>query len=90
MPNIKSKLLFFIILFIFIYIILLSIIFFIDALWNLMEKISFYINEILSSAGIALVDGELDPAGFWVVFGIPLLAAFIITYCIKRFVNFHS
>ena len=90
MPNIKSKLLFFIILFIFIYIILLSIIFFIDALWNLMEKISFYIDGILNSTGIALADGELDPAWFWVVFGIPLLVAFVITYCIKRFVNFHS
>ena len=90
MTSVKSKLLFFIILFIFIYIILLSLIFFINPLWKLMEKISFYIDGILNSTGIALADGELDPAGFWVVFGIPLLAAFVITYCIKRFVNFHS
>ena len=55
-----------------------------------MEKISFYIDGILSSTGIAMADGELDPAWFWVIFGIPLLVAFIITYCIKRFVNFHS
>lgn len=89
MPSVKSKLLFFIILFIFIYIILLSLIFFINPLWKLMEKISFYIDGILSSTGIALVDGELDPAGFWVIFGIPLLAAFGITYCIKRFVKLH-
>ena len=89
MPSVKSKLLFFIILFIFIYIILLSLIFFINPLWKLMEKISFYIDGILSSTGIAMVDGELDPAWFWVIFGIPLLAAFIITYCIKRFVKLH-
>ena len=89
MASVKSKLLFFIILFIFIYIILLSLIFFINPLWKLMEKISFYIDGILSSTGIAMVDGELDPAWFWVIFGIPLLAAFGITYCIKRFVKLH-
>lgn len=54
-----------------------------------MEKISFYIDGILSSTGIAMVDGELDPAWFWVIFGIPLLAAFGITYCIKKFVKLH-
>ncbi|AHN28087.1 hypothetical protein SALWKB2_0705 [Snodgrassella alvi wkB2] len=38
-----------------------------------MEKLSFLIDDLLNIIKIILADGEFDPAGLWVIFGVPLL-----------------
>ena len=52
--------------------------------WLFIEKLFYRIDDVLNATGIALADGEFDPAGLWVIFGVPLLAAFAIYYLIKK------
>ncbi|PIT14991.1 hypothetical protein [Snodgrassella alvi] len=59
-------------LFIVIYTICQAIVFFVHPVWQLMKKLSFFIDDLLNTAKIALADGEFDPAGLWVIFGVPL------------------
>ncbi|HBY9711150.1 TPA: hypothetical protein MJA59_003126 [Klebsiella aerogenes] len=71
-------------LFILIYAICLALALFVRPIWLLIEKLSYRIDDVLNATGIALADGELDPAGLWVIFGVPLLATFVIYYLIKK------
>ncbi|MGE9548277.1 hypothetical protein ABV523_17035 [Snodgrassella alvi] len=72
-------------LFILIYIICQAIVFLVRPVWRLIEKFSYLIDDFLNYSGIALADGEFDPAGLWVIFGMPLLVAFAIFSLIKKF-----
>ncbi|PIT14992.1 hypothetical protein BGI32_06460 [Snodgrassella alvi] len=71
-------------LFIVIYIICQGIVFFVHPVWQLIEKLSFVIDNLLNITGIALADGEFNPSGLWVIFGVPLLCTLIIFYLIKK------
>ncbi|PIT09210.1 hypothetical protein BGI30_08640 [Snodgrassella alvi] len=76
-------------LFIIIYTICQAIVFFVHPVWLLIEKLSFFIDDLLNTTEIALADGEFNPAGLWVIFGIPLLLALIISYLIKSSIKAH-
>lgn len=71
-------------IFILIYLICLAIVFFVHPVWGVIEKISYRIDNILNATGVALADGELDPAGLWVIFGIPLIVAALIFSLIRK------
>ncbi|KKW49315.1 hypothetical protein XB02_18725 [Pantoea ananatis] len=47
----------------------LAIVFFVRPVWQFTEKLSYYIDDILNATGVAMADGEFDPAGlvgyFW-------------------------
>lgn len=74
-------------LFVGLYLICLAIVFFVRPVWDVLEKLSYGIDDILNSTGIALADGELDPAGLWVIFGIPLIVAALIFFFLKMRLN---
>ena len=71
-------------LFIVLYAVCLAIVFFVHPVWNLIEKLSYRIDDLLNATGIALADGEFDPAGLWVIFGVPLIAALLIYFPLKN------
>jgi len=70
-------------LFVLLYVVCLAIVIFVHPVWNLIEKLSYRIDDVLNATGIALADGEFDPAGLWVIFGVPLIAALLIYFPLK-------
>ncbi|KAA9000128.1 hypothetical protein FJU30_12675 [Affinibrenneria salicis] len=69
-----SRVLFFIGL----YLACLAVVFFVTPIWRLLEKLSYRVDDLLNVTGVAMADGEYDPAGLWVLFGVPLLVAIVI------------
>lgn len=74
-----------IIIFALIYVIVLFAPLVINPLWGLIEFVSGKIDDLLNYTGIAMADGEYDPAGLWVIFGLPLLISFVIYFLGKYF-----
>ncbi|MBP2196357.1 hypothetical protein [Pantoea cypripedii] len=72
------------IVFLLIYLICLAIVFFVHPVWGVIEKLSYRLDDVLNATGVALADGEIDPAGLWVIFGVPLIVAALIFYLIRR------
>lgn len=72
-----------VLLFILIYVACLAIVFFVRPVWQFTEKLSCYIDDILNATGVAMADGEFDPAGLWVIFGIPLILSIAIFFIIR-------
>ncbi|MDF7659687.1 hypothetical protein PUG81_11960 [Erwiniaceae bacterium L1_54_6] len=75
------------IVFLLIYLICLAIVFFVHPVWGVIEKLSYRLDDILNATGVALADGELDPAGLWVTFGIPFIVAALIFVLIRRAIH---
>lgn len=72
------------ILFVVLYCLCLAIVFCVHPVWDLIERLSYSIDDLLNATGIALADGEFDPAGLWVIFGVPLIVATLIFFVIKK------
>ncbi|QGY27904.1 hypothetical protein [Pantoea cypripedii] len=75
------------ILFLVIYLICLAVVFFVHPVWGVIEKLSYRLDDVLNATGMALADGELDPAGLWVIFGIPFIVAALIFVLIRRAIH---
>lgn len=72
-------------LFVVLYLVCLAVVFFVRPVWDLIEKLSYRIDDLLNATGLAMADGEYDPASLWVIFGVPLIVAAVIFFLIRRF-----
>lgn len=70
--------------FIGLYLACLAVAFFVTPVWRLLEKLSYRVDDFLNTTGMAMADGEYDPAGLWVLFGVPLLAAIVIFFLFRK------
>lgn len=70
-------------LFFLIYLVCLAVVFFVRPVWRLVEWLSYKADDLLNMTGIALADGEFDPAGLSVIFGVPLIVATLIFFLLK-------
>lgn len=73
-----------ILVFIVIYLICQAVVFLSKPIFRSLEKLAFAIDDFLNYTGIALADGEFDPAGLWVIFGVPFLCAIVLFYLLKK------
>lgn len=80
----SSRCLLSVVLFLIIYVVCLAIVFYFDSVWDSLDILSHKIDSLLDNAGIAFADGEADPAGLWVIFGAPLMAALLIYILLKK------
>lgn len=71
-------------IFVLIYLACLAIVFFVHPVWGVIEELSYRLDDVLNTTDLALADGELDPAGLWVIFGVPLIVAALIFALIRR------
>lgn len=76
-----------ILVFIAIYLICQAVVFLSKPTFRLLEKLAYVIDDFLNYTGIALADGEFDPAGLWVILGVPFLCAIVIFYLLKKLTN---
>ncbi|OCG13736.1 hypothetical protein A9G09_07200 [Gilliamella sp. wkB292] len=73
-----------ILVFIVIYLICQAVVFLSKPILRSLEKLAYAIDDFLNYTGIALADGEFDPAGLWVIFGVPFLCAIVLFYLLKK------
>ncbi|KGT95909.1 hypothetical protein NG99_01225 [Erwinia typographi] len=72
-------------LFVLLYLVCLAVVLLVRPVWDMIEQLSYRIDDVLNATGLAMADGEYDPAGLWVILGVPLIVAAVLFFLIRRF-----